>query len=108
VRVMPFGDYGFPGRAHGQNAHDLGYFVRHLGVPAAETLAAATKLGGEQMNEPVGVVAPGYFADLLLVDGDPLDDIDLLADPNNLALIMQRGALYKAPRIERRIHATAG
>jgi imidazolonepropionase-like amidohydrolase len=95
IRVLPFGDYGFPGRAHGANARDLGYFVRHLGVPPADTLAAATKLGGEQMNEPVGTIAPGYFADLLLVEGDPLADVDVLTDANNLAMIMQRGALYK-------------
>jgi imidazolonepropionase-like amidohydrolase len=97
VRVLPFGDYGFPGRAHGANARDLGYFVRHLGVPPAETLTAATKLGGEQMNERVGVVAPGYLADLLLVDGDPLADIDLLAEPGNLVMIMQGGWFHKLP-----------
>ena len=95
VRVLPFGDYGFPGRPHGANARDLGYFVRHLGISPAETLAAATQLGGELMGERIGVVAPDYVADLLLVDGDPLADIDLLADPNRLSMIMQGGVLHR-------------
>jgi len=97
VRVLPFGDYGFPGRAHGHNARDLGYFVRYLGISPAETLGAATKLGGELMDERVGLVAPGYLADLLLVDGDPLADIAVLENPDNLLLIMQGGRLHKAP-----------
>lgn len=44
----------------------------------------------------LGVVETGAFADLLLVDGDPLADIDLLADPDRtLVLIMKDGAIYK-------------
>jgi imidazolonepropionase-like amidohydrolase len=45
---------------------------------------------------PVGVIAPGACADLLLVDGDPLRDIGLLAEPeSNLLVIMKDGRLYK-------------
>ena len=45
---------------------------------------------------PVGVIAPGACADLLLVDGDPLRDIGLLAEPErNLLVIMKDGRLYK-------------
>ena len=45
---------------------------------------------------PVGVIAPGACADLLLVDGDPLQDIGLLAEPErNLLVVMKEGRLYK-------------
>lgn len=44
----------------------------------------------------LGVVEVGALADLLLVDGDPLANIDLIADPqNNFAVIMKDGVIYK-------------
>ncbi|MGD9633146.1 MAG: amidohydrolase family protein [Pirellulales bacterium] len=47
----------------------------------------------------LGVVAEGALADLLLVDGNPLEDITLLADPEkNLKVIMKDGALFKDAR----------
>jgi imidazolonepropionase-like amidohydrolase len=98
VRVVPFGDYGFPGRPHGHNARDLGYFVRYLGFRPAEVLAAATKWGGELMaRDRYGLIAPGYVADLLLVDGDPTADVRVLEDPAKLLAIVQAGAFRKAP-----------
>ncbi len=45
---------------------------------------------------PLGVVAEGALADLLLVDGDPLADLALLADPaRNLRVIVKDGRVYK-------------
>ncbi|MEX1312240.1 MAG: amidohydrolase family protein, partial [Candidatus Sulfomarinibacteraceae bacterium] len=45
---------------------------------------------------PLGVVEEGAYADLILVDGNPLDDIDLVADPeNNFVVIMKDGKIYK-------------
>ena len=44
----------------------------------------------------LGVVEQGALADLLLVDGDPLDNINLIADPaNGLKIIMKDGVIYK-------------
>ena len=43
-----------------------------------------------------GVVREGAHADLLLVDGNPLKDIDLIADPHtNFVIIMKDGFIYK-------------
>lgn len=45
---------------------------------------------------PLGVVQEGAYADLLLVDGNPLEDISLIADPHkNFVLIMKDGKIYK-------------
>ncbi|MFP7673448.1 amidohydrolase family protein [Marivita sp. S0852] len=45
---------------------------------------------------PLGVVAPGAYADLLLVNGNPLDDISVLTTPDtSLALIMKGGIIHK-------------
>jgi imidazolonepropionase-like amidohydrolase len=71
----------------------------------AETLAMATSVNGEllQLSGPrnpypgkLGVVEQGALADLLLVDGDPLTDINLITDPHrSFVVIMKDGKLVK-------------
>ncbi len=71
----------------------------------AETLRMATATNGELLalsglRSPyvgkLGVVEQGAFADLLLVEGDPLADINLVADPErNFRVIMKDGKIYK-------------
>ena len=43
----------------------------------------------------LGVIREDALADLLIVDGNPLEDISVLADPDNLRLIMKDGVIYK-------------
>jgi len=44
----------------------------------------------------IGVVKEGALADLLLVDGNPLENLDLVADPDkNFVVIMKDGKIYK-------------
>jgi imidazolonepropionase-like amidohydrolase len=95
IRVLPGGDYGFPYNPVGRNARDLQIFVEQFGFTPTETLVAATKEGGELMGMPVGVIAKGWLADLLLVDGDPLNDIRVLQDKDRLSAIMQGGKFRK-------------
>ena len=71
----------------------------------AETLAMATSTNAELLNlsgprNPypgrLGVVEEGALADLLLVDGNPLDNIKLIEDPaKNFLVIMKDGKVYK-------------
>ncbi len=95
IRVLPGGDYGFPYNVVGHNARDLQIFVEQFGFSPTETLVAVTKEGGELMGMKVGVVAKGWLADLLLVDGDPLEDITVLQDKSRFSAIMQGGAFRK-------------
>jgi imidazolonepropionase-like amidohydrolase len=97
LRLLPGGDYGFPFNPNGRNAWDLELWVRHFGYTAAEALHAATALGGELMDLPVGRLQPGYLADLLLVDGDPTVDVRVLQDRRRLSAIMQDGRFHRAP-----------
>jgi imidazolonepropionase-like amidohydrolase len=99
VRVLPGGDYGFPYNPIGRNAFDLELFVNELGFTPSEALMAATKWGGELMGmgDTLGLVREGYLADLLLVKGDPTQDVRLLQDRDNLLMIMKDGAYHKAP-----------
>ncbi|HEY8353294.1 MAG TPA: amidohydrolase family protein, partial [Sphingomonadales bacterium] len=66
-----------------------------------EILHQATAMNGEILGQKdrLGVIAPGAFADILLVDGNPLEDISLLAaDGANLPLIMRGGRIHKDRR----------
>lgn len=99
IRVLPGGDYGFAWTPHGTYARDLQHFVELLGFTPMEALLAATKLGGEIMRMPdeLGQVKPGFHADLILVDGDPLKDITVLQDHTKLVGIMKAGTFHKDP-----------
>ena len=59
----------------------------------AATVTAARLL---RMEGQVGVISPGAYADLLIVDANPLEDIGVLADPDtHVQLIMKAGELYR-------------
>lgn len=65
---------------------------------ATSTNAELLALSGPRNPYPgkLGVVEEGAFADLLLVDGDPLADIDLIDDPaKNFVVIMKDGKIHK-------------
>jgi imidazolonepropionase-like amidohydrolase len=96
LRVLPGGDYGFPNNPIGRNARDLELFVRLFGYSPAEALRATTFHGGQVMDLPVGLLTEGYFADVLVVRGDPASDVTLLQDPANLEVIMQGGRFHQA------------
>ena len=67
-------------------------------VMATSTNAELLALSGKRNPYPgkLGVVEQGALADLLLVDGNPLDNINLIADPaNNFKVIMKDGKIYK-------------
>jgi len=95
VRVLPGGDYGFAWNPNGSNARDLVHFVDLLGFSPMEAILAATKWGGEMMmSQELGQVRPGYLADLLLIHGDPLEDVRILQDQRRLLAVMKDGVLY--------------
>jgi imidazolonepropionase-like amidohydrolase len=101
IRVLPGGDYGFAFTPHCQNAKDLEYFVKYVGMTPMEALLSATRYGGEimMMGGELGQLKDGYLADLLLVDGDPLSNLAILRDPAKLLAVMKDGVFYKEPEI---------
>jgi imidazolonepropionase-like amidohydrolase len=63
----------------GQNTRELGWLVR-AGLTPPQALAAATTTAAELlgMQDRLGRIAPGYLADLVVIEGDPLQRIDAL------------------------------
>ncbi|MBN6037758.1 amidohydrolase family protein [Amycolatopsis sp. 195334CR] len=62
-----------------------------------EALVAATKTNAEILGlaDEVGTIAPGMRADLVLWNGNPLEDPELFADPTNAVLVLQDGRIVK-------------
>ena len=100
VRILPGGDYGFAWNPVGTDARDMGHFVNLLGFTPMEAIVSATRLGGQIMGmKDLGEVKAGFLADLLLVDGDPLADVALLQERENLRAVMKDGEFWKRPPI---------
>jgi imidazolonepropionase-like amidohydrolase len=97
VRLVPGGDYGFAFNPIGKNARDLQLFVDWFGLTPVEALRSATEVGGQlmDMSGELGLIRPGYLADLLLVEGDPVEDISILQDQAMLAAIIKDGRIHK-------------
>ena len=73
---------------------------------SVEVMKQATGIGAELIElsgernrykeGPLGVVQEGAYADLIIVDGNPLEDVTILSDPDNsLKMIMKDGVIYK-------------
>jgi len=94
VRIAMGTDSGV-GR-HGSNAEELQLMVA-CGMTPMQAIVASTKTASEcvHMQGDVGTLEPGKYADLLIIDGDPLDDISILQEPGRIALVMQGGRVHK-------------
>jgi imidazolonepropionase-like amidohydrolase len=82
------------GETHPQQSRE--FSIRARVLPAAEILRSATLVNAEILGRggELGVVAPGALADLLLVDGDPLENLSLLEEQGkHLPLVMKGGRL---------------
>ena len=99
VRILIGGDYGFAWNRIGTNARDIAHFVNLLGFTPMDAIVAATKLGGEimGMGDRLGQIKAGYLADLLLVNGNPLEDVTILQDQNRISGVMKNGVFWRAP-----------
>jgi len=76
----------------GQNTRELGWFVK-AGMTPEEALRAATVNGADLLGKgaELGAVAPGYFADLVAVEGDPTADIGVAIE--KVKWVMKGGAV---------------
>jgi imidazolonepropionase-like amidohydrolase len=104
MRVVVGGDYGFALTPMGQNARDIGHFVKFFGYSPAEAMKCATAVGGDLMGHKgeLGIIKEGALADLLLVDANPLKDLSVLVGPGHFSMIMTDGAMHRDPRNIRR------
>lgn len=98
---MPMGTDAVAG-AHGQNAREMITRVRDGGQSPMDAIISATSLAAASMalDRQVGALAPGLQADLVAVEGNPLQDITAL---RRVTFVMKGGRIYKhVPAVPRR------
>jgi imidazolonepropionase-like amidohydrolase len=79
---------------HGMNAREFAALVER-GMSPIEAIRAATLYAADLLGvDDRGVIAPGRLADLIAVDGDPLQNVRVLED---VKFVMKGGVVYKAP-----------
>jgi imidazolonepropionase-like amidohydrolase len=80
--------------AHGRNAEEFIDRVRDCGVPPMTAMVSAQSLGAEAlgMSGQIGTIAPGLQADIIALDGDPLQDITAV---RRVVFVMKGGVVYK-------------
>jgi imidazolonepropionase-like amidohydrolase len=78
---------------HGDNAKQFAYMVKY-GMTPMQAIQSATSVAAELLRweKDVGAVAPGRFADMVAVDGDPLSDIRVLEQVSG---VMKGGAIIR-------------
>ncbi|WP_439577996.1 amidohydrolase family protein [Elioraea sp.] len=88
-------DAGTQYNMHGDSAFELALMVE-AGLPAADVLRSATSAAADLLGlSDRGRIAEGHVADLLLVAGDPLDDIRAAGLAANHRLVVKRGVVVK-------------
>ena len=89
VKLVVGGDYGISIAPHGTYAKDLAYFVELFGMRPAEALVCATRHGGRAFDSEgsLGTLEAGTRADVLIVDGDPLENISILQDRERIEVV---------------------
>ncbi|MDQ1306468.1 MAG: hypothetical protein QG671_2300 [Actinomycetota bacterium] len=81
---------------HGHNLRELGLLVDN-GLTSMQAIVAATRHSAElcQLDHLVGTLEAGKRADIVVSDGNPLSNIQLLGDPANILLVIKDGVVAK-------------
>ncbi|MBG9783063.1 metal-dependent hydrolase family protein [Shouchella lehensis] len=81
---------------HGINLRELGLMCE-IGMSPMEAIVASTKTAAECMGwgEKVGTIEAGKWADLIIVNGNPLADIHILENHEHITFVMKDGNTYK-------------
>ncbi len=89
-------DAGTPFNCHGENLREMELFVK-TGFTPMEAIVATTKTASEVLGleKKIGTLEKGKMADLIVADGDPLQDITLLQNKDKILAIMKEGCFYK-------------
>jgi imidazolonepropionase-like amidohydrolase len=80
--------------AHGRNAEEFIGRVEHCGQTPMAALVSANSLAADAlgMGDRLGSLAPGYEADIIALDGDPVTDLTAV---RRVVFVMRRGVVYK-------------
>ena len=93
VQIAMGTDAGTNFNYHGHNSSEIIVYVEKGFMTPMEALQSATQTAAAaiDMDQKLGTLEKGKFADCLVLDNNPLVDIKGLADPNNINMVMKGG-----------------
>jgi imidazolonepropionase-like amidohydrolase len=96
VKIAMGTDAGTPYNVHGENLNELALMVE-AGMTPMQAIVASTRMGADllQLGDKVGTLEPGKLADIVLVEGNPAEQIDLLQDQSKIVLVMKDDVVVK-------------
>jgi imidazolonepropionase-like amidohydrolase len=94
VPICAGGDVGCCTLPHGDNPREAESLVHDAGLTNLQGLMSVTSVNARmlQMDDKIGFVKPGFFADVVAVDGDPTKDISAI---RKVKFVMKGGVVYK-------------
>jgi imidazolonepropionase-like amidohydrolase len=99
VTIVPGDDFGAQGMEHelGVYVRELLVYIQDMGIPAADVLRWATSNGAKLgLDAEGGEIAEGKTADIVVINGNPVENMSLLGDPeSNLDVVMVGGRFVK-------------
>jgi len=95
VKLCLGDDYGAIGCYHGDYAHEMVSYVKNVGLTPLEVIKMATVNGAgiQGRADEVGLIEAGRIADLVVVDGDPSTDINILTDRSRIEAVLRAGVV---------------
>jgi imidazolonepropionase-like amidohydrolase len=98
VKVAFGTDCGTPFNRPGENAQELA-LMTECGFSPAEALESATRVAADAcgLSDTIGTLAEGKAADIIVVNGDPLNDVTQMADNARIVWVVKGGSIVKRP-----------
>jgi imidazolonepropionase-like amidohydrolase len=90
-------DAGTPFNLHGQNLGEIKLLVDYGGFSPMGAIKAGTSVSAQVLGleKELGTIEEGKLADIVVIEGNPLDDVDILLKQENIRLVMKGGKLVK-------------
>jgi imidazolonepropionase-like amidohydrolase len=88
-------DCGYPPCPHGTNALELELMMQYGGMSAMKAILTSTKNAAEAlgMGEKLGTIEKGKWADIVVVNADPLKNIGVLQKKSAISMVMKQGKI---------------
>ena len=90
------GTDAFGGAMQGKNGEELVWKAR-MGLSPMNAIVSATNVNAEicGLSDKLGTITEGKWADMIVVDGNPLEDVQLFAQPDKIVMVMKEGRVVK-------------